>query len=870
MSAYGSFEYSSVSEWLNGNGIFFIPSSGGHECRIVCPLCGHTKQKSDKSNTTLTIHNESGAWICHRCNNKGNWKILGEYLNKSGDTVELREARPEDHETIFPVPEEIAFQVEESHVRLMTGGEKEAQIRNWFLEKKGITQDTLRRFKVGYSGYSITFPIYSVEGTLLTVRYRRDPADNRAGSKFWSLADKKTHLFNAGILLDNPELIYLANEGEFKSMILSQKGLPSLSHTGGANGFQPEWIDVLKTYGVKTVIVIGDVDHAGKEGARKTALLLHKQGLEARILSFPDTFAMSKPDGDINDFFMREGIAQEKKEREFATLVTKAEVFSTEKEESFVFTVFNEMKALGYKSIKVKYRIPDVFLTIPDDPVHAYPIDGLEVNDYIVAFYWSKYNEYPNDSMRDKIKGLFRAECTDYALKNEREEMYTRYYQEGKRSDIKLIINVSDSKNVISIDKNGFTVTQSSPVRFFRNPFDKPLYLPDQTAQIEDFRQLLSFTRLATIEDELLFLSYLVAAVFPRHKRLANVFTGPAGSGKSTHMSLQRTIIDPFINGDFEPVDGGFYAPQNDLGKITNSEVKQQAQWSYCLSFDNLRGVEPGVSAYLCTLVTGGVSMARTLFTDNTPYPFIAHPLLSFNGIDLVMTEPDLLSRSVLFETQTKKIMENESEYWRRFNELRPKIMGGFYKLISTVIANYDTVIPIKNTFRLAESGHIMYCAALALGYSEAEFRAAVEQNNRRKDEGATGSSVVAENFIAWLQINLRDFLKNVYEPMYLRHERVENYNPNFINYLKETNTIQIEVTQTALFTSLVDVAKDITGNQQSFPRDAVWLIRKLNAVTESLQSQYGLTIDTRGRRAERRFTTVTLSLDKAKDLASL
>ena len=56
----------------------FDPRSpvGGSERRFLCPLCGESKPR-DSAHRSLGLNTQSGAWVCHRCGEKGKlseWK----------------------------------------------------------------------------------------------------------------------------------------------------------------------------------------------------------------------------------------------------------------------------------------------------------------------------------------------------------------------------------------------------------------------------------------------------------------------------------------------------------------------------------------------------------------------------------------------------------------------------------------------------------------------------------------------------------------------------------------------------------------------------------------------------------------------------
>lgn len=842
MSFHGSFEYFSVYEWLHANGI--DSSISGNQVRIVCPLCSPSKDKD------LSIHNESGLWHCWKCGLGGLFPRLSEHLRISDDTLTLRDVVDDDRHILLPLADDYKRIVDENAQQLLRGGAKEKAVREWFLQKKGLTTDTLIQFNIGWSGRSITIPVYSVDNELLTIRYRQDPTSNTAikGSKFWSFTGQGTHLFNSRVLTEESEEVYLANEGEFKAMMLSQLGYSALSHTGGAGGFQKEWVELFESYDIKTVYIIGDNDQAGKDGARKTASAItnySSKKIEARIVEF-NSVTFPNPKGDINDFFTRENISLDKSKKEFNALLGKSKIYSEEKEDSPAMAIYEQMKEAGFKSFRVEYRPSNIFVISPHDPICAYDLNGQGFNDLLLNFYFEKFQDALTDAQIEKIKSLFRAQATSEYIKkdNKAERIYTRYYKEGAGSTTVVFFDMGNSKNAVRIDKDGYSVETGAPARFVKSPLDMPQVMPKQDANPFDLKKILDYTNLATESDRILYLCHLVCGLIPNIRHNALVMSGNAGTGKSTHMSISRIMTDPSTNGDVVPVDGGFYAPGTDDGKISTKQLQQQAQWGYCLYMDNLIGLDNGASAYLCTLVTGGISVERTLYTNNEPYPMIAYPLIALNGINLVAKQPDLLSRSLVLETGSKEFQVNDVEFWADFNKNRAEMLGGLYATVSRAIALYDQT-PQEGILRLGEAGHFMLCAGLALGYTKEEFVAAINMNNHRRYQGAIESSAVSESLLYFLKDKLSLFMYNLAQTK--EHpQALADHDFRLLDYEKfdnGKNRYRFTINQTELYKKLRDISTNDIGNGDIFPKSADSMMKRVYELASFLEKEYGFQI---------------------------
>ena len=98
----------------------------------------------------------------------------------------------------------------------------------------------------------------------------------------------------------------------------------------------------------------------------------------------------------------------------------------------------------------------------------------------------------------------------------------------------------------------------------------------------------------------------------------------------------------------------------------------------HLLAFDNLSGVPPWLSDALCRLASGGSFSVRQLYTDDEEILFKAARPTLLNGIEDVISRPDLADRAIFLtlgpirEPQRR----SETELWREFELARPAILG--------------------------------------------------------------------------------------------------------------------------------------------------------------------------------------------------
>jgi hypothetical protein len=109
--------------------------------------------------------------------------------------------------------------------------------------------------------------------------------------------------------------------------------------------------------------------------------------------------------------------------------------------------------------------------------------------------------------------------------------------------------------------------------------------------------------------------------------------SGDHGSAKSTLCAMLKCLIDP----NTAPMRS---LPREDL------DLFIAANNSHVLAFDNVSGLPQGISDTLCRLSTGGGFAVRQLYTDQDEILFdVVRPVI-LNGIEEIITKPDLADRS--------------------------------------------------------------------------------------------------------------------------------------------------------------------------------------------------------------------------------
>jgi hypothetical protein len=219
-----------------------------------------------------------------------------------------------------------------------------------------------------------------------------------------------------------------------------------------------------------------------------------------------------------------------------------------------------------------------------------------------------------------------------------------------------------DTWRAIEIDATGWRIIDQPPVRFRRAAGMLPLPAPQPGGSIERLR---IFLNVASDSDFVLVVSFILACLRNRGPYPVLVLSGEQGSAKSTFSAIVRALLDPNT------------APLRALPR-EDRDLFIAASNAHVLVFDNVSGLPPWISDTLCRLATGGGFAVRQLYTDQDEVLFDAARPVILNGIEDIVTRPDLADRAVLLTL--KPIPEErrrpEGELWAAFETDRPRILG--------------------------------------------------------------------------------------------------------------------------------------------------------------------------------------------------
>ena len=277
----------------------------GSEVKAECPFKEQHENSTDNT-PSLTVNTSKGVYYCQTCHSKGNIHTLHKTLYglaneeawfELGDALKI--PRPDSTRPTRPAIE--VGLVTEYHKALM---QLTGPIRQVLKERRGLTDETLVRFQLGWDGERITIPIYDEFNTLVNFRrYKWNSTEDQWKVLNYTDEDKNAYgevrIFGIENLVDESVEEVVWCEGEMDRICAEQHGFPTACPTSGAGSWRPEWTKYFRNK--KRVYTVQDNDEAGRAATRKVNEKLYRV-VEVFNIVWPENYP---PKGDITDFFTK-------------------------------------------------------------------------------------------------------------------------------------------------------------------------------------------------------------------------------------------------------------------------------------------------------------------------------------------------------------------------------------------------------------------------------------------------------------------------------------------------------------------------------------------------------------------------------------
>lgn len=285
-------------------------SRRGLEIKGMCPF-SHKHPNGKDTIPSFTANIGTGVYFCNSCGSKGNahtfvmetkglsrqdaWYYLGDALGLERPTA--IDNRPDIDPAL----------VAQWHKALM---ESNAPIREYLRKQRGISDETLKKYHIGFDGDRVTLPIYNEFNELVNIR-RYKWNSYEGATKMINYEDEQGNTYGEvrlygveNLIAEEPESVVLC-EGEWDRLIAEQNEIPAVTSTGGAGNFNQEFFDFFRKK--KYVYICYDNDEAGRLA---TSYFLENapSGPIYYVVSWPKDMPAKS---DITDAFVTYGYTKE-------------------------------------------------------------------------------------------------------------------------------------------------------------------------------------------------------------------------------------------------------------------------------------------------------------------------------------------------------------------------------------------------------------------------------------------------------------------------------------------------------------------------------------------------------------------------------
>jgi hypothetical protein len=355
-------------------------------------------------------------------------------------------------------------------------------------------------------------------------------------------------------------------------------------------------------------------------------------------------------------------------------------------------------------------------------------LTSKEFANWIAYYYWQKERKtIPRDADKQVVQTLVA-----YALfEGQSYQLDVRL----SRNENEIWYDLADGR-AVKVTAEKWQIVDTPPV-LFRRLQQKQQVEPENDGVLESLR---SYINVASDDDWLLFLVFVVSAFVPNFPHPLLILYGPQGAGKTTPMRVIKELVDPSV------VQG---MPLPD--RIP--EFVQLADHHAFLFFDNLSNMPTKMSDALARAATGDSFSKRQLFTDSDDVVYRIQKTIALNGINQVITKPDLLDRAILIKLKriTPDQRQPEADFWAAFNFEKSQILGAIFDTLVKAITIYPN-IELSEVPRMADFTRWGCAIAEATGYGQDAFVQAYKDNINRQNEEAIEASPVAKAVIEFMK----------------------------------------------------------------------------------------------------------------------
>jgi hypothetical protein len=216
----------------------------------------------------------------------------------------------------------------------------------------------------------------------------------------------------------------------------------------------------------------------------------------------------------------------------------------------------------------------------------------------------------------------------------------------------------------VEITKVGWQIKDDNASILFARYKQVAQVVPDRNYGSDILDKFIGLTNVKDEKDKLLLKVYIVSLFVPDVAHTMLMVHGEQGAAKSLLQRLIKQLVDPS-----RPVLLTIHASRD--------EFVQQLSHNYVAYYDNVKTVPSWLADEACKAVTGIGQTKRKLYTNDEDIVYEYKRCLGFSGINICLTEPDALDRSILIELMRipRDKRKLESQILSEFEELKPRFL---------------------------------------------------------------------------------------------------------------------------------------------------------------------------------------------------
>ncbi len=435
----------------------------------------------------------------------------------------------------------------------------------------------------------------------------------------------------------------------------------------------------------------------------------------------------------------------------------------------------------------------------------------------------SKYKHYLAKLFRENRKGEIVGEeainsainslAADAEFDGETIPLHLRVAWGQKENGAKqncIYYDMTDAQGcILEISKDGWRMINGSdadlPILFKRHNQIAQLE-PDRDYPPDIFDQFLELTNVTNPEHKHLLKVLIVSSFIPEIDHPILTTYGPQGAAKSFLLRLIKMLVDPS-----KPVL---------LTLLRNiPEFIQQVNHNYLAFYDNVKYIPYWLSDEICKAVTGIGHTKRELYSDDNDIIYEHRRLISINGINVALTEPDALDRSIFTELpDIDDIMRREKEELLvEFEKIRSKLLAYIFDIVVKALQMKPN-LKLTRLPRMADFAKWGEVISRAMGYDDFTFLEAYAENRNQQNVVAVNENIIGSVFVKF----------------YRDYEAKNKVNSTFVG------------SPELLYKAIIDFAEasQINVNYQQFPKAPNILVKKLKSLKSNLREGFDITIE--------------------------